>query len=360
MAEQEGLFVRNHFSASAVCLICTTPLADHRPASQPDCPTQPSVAAAITEPQSIVQGGGKATSPHKYHFPRIVLHKKKSLRVPPNMSGPNSTEFQTGNITQMEERELRETISRNDSHKSQGKFMEQVLDWVKQERQRQRDRASKREARKAEKKGQNVSQHLTDLQEQIEKPTEVEEIPIPRGVDPGYKSLVDSVVTGSPESTTSEVGANAESLNRLEMIANAGLAASTSPRVDVPTTNPPKGVLSRRTSRKALHPHSRTVSYGSDTDYTAEGDVLVPECEVTLGAPEKIGWDTFKEEVLKLTHTLRCKGWRRVALERYKELEVKRISGALTNAVYTVFPPQVEEANKTSSIISLASRKRPV
>jgi choline kinase len=71
----------------------------------------------------------------------------------------------------------------------------------------------------------------------------------------------------------------------------------------------------------------------SDTEYASDGDALVPGCEEWLKIPEEIGMDGFKREVLKLTHTLRCKGWRRVDLERYKEVGISRISGALTNAV---------------------------
>ncbi|KAF8473445.1 kinase-like domain-containing protein, partial [Kalaharituber pfeilii] len=97
-------------------------------------------------------------------------------------------------------------------------------------------------------------------------------------------------------------------------------------------------------------PHSRPATApGSDTEATADGDVIVPECEVTLGTPEKIGWNEFSSEVLKLTHTLRCKGWRRIALDRYKELEIKRISGALTNVVYMVSPPPIIEEDASDS-----------
>ena len=289
----------------------------------------------------------------------MVPHRK-SLRVPPDIPASKPTEYQTSRTAQVDEREPCEAVPGSSSHKGQAKFMEQVLDWIKQERKHQRDRASKPEVRKAEKKGQNVSQ-LSDLQEQIKQPTDMEEISALGRVDTGHghQNLEGSVITGSPESKTSEFGTSTESLNRLEMIARAGLAASRFSRVDVPTATSSKGTLSHRSSRKALHSYSRSGSYGSDTDYTAEGDVLVPECEVTLGTPEKIGWNTFKEEVLKLTHTLRCKGWRKISLARYKELEVQRLSGALTNAVYTVFPPLMEETNRVSSTVSSTSGRRP-
>lgn len=104
----------------------------------------------------------------------------------------------------------------------------------------------------------------------------------------------------------------------------------------------------------------------SDTEYQ-DGDVVVPSCDVVLdnsktmsyggGASESAtetvtlstskkaekerkAWLTFKNEIVRLAHTLRLKGWRRVPLERGGDIEVKRLSGALTNAVYVVSPPK--------------------
>jgi len=90
---------------------------------------------------------------------------------------------------------------------------------------------------------------------------------------------------------------------------------------------------SHRGSRRNLLGGSGAAAAASDTEYASDGDAVVPGCEEWLKIPEEIGWDAFKLEVLKLTHTLRCKGWRRVELDRYKEVGVERISGALTNVV---------------------------
>lgn len=104
----------------------------------------------------------------------------------------------------------------------------------------------------------------------------------------------------------------------------------------------------------------------SDTEYQ-DGDVIVPSCDVVLdnsktmsysggGAEsstetatlstskraekDRKAWLSFKNEIVKLAHTLRLKGWRRVPLERGGDIEVERLSGALTNAVYVVCPPK--------------------
>lgn len=119
--------------------------------------------------------------------------------------------------------------------------------------------------------------------------------------------------------------------------------------------------LSRHSSTK--HRYLRKQSFSSDTEY-ADGDVIVPSAEVildnskTLGYSggtaesqtnlpnsnkralrEKEAWLRFKNEIVRLAHTLRLKGWRKVPLDRGGDIEVERLSGALTNAVYVVKPP---------------------
>lgn len=102
-----------------------------------------------------------------------------------------------------------------------------------------------------------------------------------------------------------------------------------------------------------------------DSDYFDSIDQLVPSCDVVLDnsktmaysidnadsepenedserrrRKEKEAWTTFRYEILRLAHTLKLKGWRRVALEQHDEIDVQRLSGALTNAVYVVSPPK--------------------
>jgi choline kinase len=98
----------------------------------------------------------------------------------------------------------------------------------------------------------------------------------------------------------------------------------------------------------------------SDTEYHGD-DVLVPNVEAKLDNTKTLAftggltegdetdkakrkdydhWVTFKQDILRLTHTLKIKGWRRIPLERAGEIDVARLSGALTNAVYVVHPPK--------------------
>ena len=122
----------------------------------------------------------------------------------------------------------------------------------------------------------------------------------------------------------------------------------------------------------------------SDTDYI-DGDAIVPSAEVVLdnsktmsygggaaetdadpstlskrAGKEKEAWFVFKSEIVRLTHTLRLKGWRRVPLDRGGDIEVERLSGALTNAVYVVSPPKdLPQTPRNDSSTSLVPHRPP-
>jgi choline kinase len=124
---------------------------------------------------------------------------------------------------------------------------------------------------------------------------------------------------------------------------------------------------------KRRYAHARKLSTGlkrhslisADSDYFESVDQLVPDCEAMLdnsktmayttdtpelepvteksekkARKEKEAWDTFKFEILRIAHTLRLKGWRRVPMDLSEHMDVQRLSGALTNAVYVVSPPK--------------------
>ncbi|KAK4103000.1 kinase-like protein [Parathielavia hyrcaniae] len=157
--------------------------------------------------------------------------------------------------------------------------------------------------------------------------------------------------TNSIESDSSEV-----SLERLQTILDSSMAALG--LTSVSQLGPRLGRKHRNRSSKSL---SRVAS--SDTEWF-DGDVVVPSCEVVLdnsktmaytggksGADDsasissrkdekdKQNWLSFKNEIIRLAHTLRLKGWRRVPLDSGDSISVERLSGALTNAVYVVTPP---------------------
>ena len=88
--------------------------------------------------------------------------------------------------------------------------------------------------------------------------------------------------------------------------------------------------------------HRKLGAVSSDTEYHGD-DVIVPTCDVVLdnsktlsssggiadssndlpalssskrAEKERKAWISFKNEIVKIAHTLKLKGWRRVPLER--------------------------------------------
>ncbi|KAK6352997.1 hypothetical protein TWF696_004986 [Orbilia brochopaga] len=103
----------------------------------------------------------------------------------------------------------------------------------------------------------------------------------------------------------------------------------------------------RRRSSKSLRNYRRVPSSGNLEDFFTtdnEKTILqdVPSCETRLDNSRELSIE-FRAEILRLTHTLKIKHWRKVDLDRGEELVVSRISGALTNAVYKVTPPHVSK-----------------
>lgn len=163
--------------------------------------------------------------------------------------------------------------------------------------------------------------------------------------------------------TPSETSDGAQALDRLEKILADNMVLGDRDK-STPTNERRGSYFPRRraSSIRKLRKGSHTAS--SDTEYQ-DGDALIPTAEVildnskTLGysggaaesdtdlrgggkraAKEKEGWKVFKNEIVRLAHTLRLKGWRRIPLDRGADIEVERLSGALTNAVYVVSPPK--------------------
>ncbi|GKT96382.1 choline kinase [Colletotrichum tofieldiae] len=105
----------------------------------------------------------------------------------------------------------------------------------------------------------------------------------------------------------------------------------------VPQMSPKIG---RRPSARLRKAHSRSLlqrTASSDTDYVGD-DVVVPTCDAVLDNSKTLSysgggkstddltlgnkaddkekaWATFKNEIVRLTHTLKIKGWRRVPLD---------------------------------------------
>ncbi|KAK0717177.1 kinase-like domain-containing protein, partial [Lasiosphaeria miniovina] len=214
------------------------------------------------------------------------------------------------------------------------KLLTQVADWVEREK-------VKRETKKSRK----VRRRSPPVEKAPEKP--VSEVAAAERT---------RARAGSMDSASSEV-----SLDRLQRIIDDSMAALGLDSISH---------LHARIGRKHHKRHSKNPSISrnpvsSDTDFF-DGDVIVPGCDAYLdnskamsyfggqASPtadetasisgrkeerEKHAWTSFKNEIIRIAHTLKLKGWRRVPLDGGEIIAVERLSGALTNAVYVVSPP---------------------
>ena len=175
------------------------------------------------------------------------------------------------------------------------------------------------------------------------------------------KSSSDSTKASRPDigravSSTSATGLNLEKIESL---------ASNRKLVRVPSLIHRQSSEPRPVSLRKLRRQSSAAS--SDTDYQ-DGDAIVPGVEAFLDNSKTLGnlngisdtpddndkstfnrkpsrgdieaLNEFKYEIVRLTHTLKVKGWRSVSMGRSADIDVERLSGALTNAVYVVTPPR--------------------
>jgi choline kinase len=223
------------------------------------------------------------------------------------------------------------------------RFVAQVTQWLEAERAK---RAARREKKKTRTRGHGHAQAHAEVHEH-------------EGAT-GTKPR--SMSHGSDDSTTS-----LEKLQQIleDNIATAGhepIAANDSSATATSTPRRPSYVHTGSKRRASLY---KKLGLGSDVDKAEQEDEVthvdvtldntktmsytggaedISDGTVTPGAStrmveEKEAWATFKLEILKLTHTLHVKGWRAFPFHYSNKIEVTRLSGALTNAVYVVTPP---------------------
>jgi choline kinase len=214
-------------------------------------------------------------------------------------------------------------------HKLDGateRLLGQVVDWLEREKVKKEHKKSRKHSHTLRRKSPANSVSVP-----------ASESPRPRG---------DSIGSDSSE----------VSLDRLQRILDDSMAV-----LGLNPTSALGARLGRRHRKRSSRNLLRTAS--SDTEWV-DDDVLVPSCDAVLdnsktqaytggqaGADDsaslssrkeekdKQNWILFKNEIIRLAHTLRLKGWRRVPLDSGECISVERLSGALTNAVYVVSPP---------------------
>jgi choline kinase len=296
------------------------------------------LAVSIAEPESISPLIQPLDGQPKRQFTAGVA-KRLSGRPPPtsthgSISSQKSIEDLPAAAMDESQTSGHKPIQRHHHHSKHDRLLSQVAEWLQAEK-------AKHAARKATKHSTSTAT-LPDERDGA---------------------------TLRPSSQSSD--SSTLSLEKLQRI----LENNMSEFVPSPSASPMLGA--QRSSNASRRSHSKTLmrTASSDTEYY-DGDVIVPSCDVVLdnsktlsytgGAvlsasdanlvgtskraeKERKAWSTFKEEILKLAHTLRLKGWRRIPLENGDDIEVERLSGALTNAVYVVSPPKKLPLPKSGS-----------
>ncbi|KAL8927312.1 MAG: hypothetical protein Q9208_002489 [Pyrenodesmia sp. 3 TL-2023] len=254
-------------------------------------------------------------------------------------------------------------LSRPGHHQHANQILSQVRDWLWHEKARASKRKSETHA------GHSKHGSATGLVKSL--------------VDKAHNSASGHHL-GHHRRQSSDASDQALALKELERILSNNLQLEDDNQTVTNDRKPSIG-MRKGSIRRVMRKKSTNIS--SDTDHYQDGDIRVPSAEVILdnsktmsyngGAAssqldladsgkkakkEAEAWLQFKNEIVRLAHTLRLKGWRRVPLDRGADIDVERLSGALTNAVYVVSPPRdVSQLlpNAQNSTISLTSKRPP-
>ncbi len=101
----------------------------------------------------------------------------------------------------------------------------------------------------------------------------------------------------------------------------------------------PQGASSRNSSRPPLISRKSGNRIKRKTSsHALTPDDEIPSCSIIID--NRLPQDYFQQDVLEAILTLRIPKWKSVDMSQAPELTIDRISGALTNAVYSVSPPQ--------------------
>ncbi|TAQ83169.1 hypothetical protein B7494_g8509 [Chlorociboria aeruginascens] len=299
----------------------------------------PAKFVSIAEPEDISSVANSGSDDNQ-RIKQFNAGVGKRLTGRPSMTSPNSSRMSLlsqgsidENVSSDAPAAPQERRHRPQHHHHHEKLLTQVAEWLQAEK-------AKREARRSKKRSS--------------KENDPDMVPEEKNED-----IYPRQRTSSQGSDSSAI-----SLDKLQRILEDNMASFGPESLPSPSLVPrrPSHLVSRRRSS------ARTLRgfASSDTEYQ-DGDEVVPSCDVILdnsktmsyvggnadspnetvtpttskrAEREKKAWLTFKGEIVRLAHTLRLKGWRRVPLERGGDIEVERLSGALTNAVYVVSPPK--------------------
>ena len=258
-----------------------------------------------------------------------ILHQPS---VMPSLDGQSSARHEDQDHTSLKEDPQQELLS-------------QVYEWLHHEKTRRQNRkARKSEATSYAPPEDDAPASASDVP--LEKPSSS-----PSSSESSFsldklEKILLQYATTRPESAVSTAHRHPvkkQSRRRLRGLRRG--SASESELTDAEA--PPPGV-------EAYLDNTKTLAYtgGGAVEENADSSASVKQSK------EAEAWTIFKSEIVRLVHTLQLKGWRKVPAELAGDIEVVRLSGALTNAVYVVEPPKNLPPPKSDSN-TLVSRKPP-
>jgi choline kinase len=262
------------------------------------------------------------------HYPASISGKRLSGRPSIEHMGSFKSQSQSGEGNPSLNSLLSDSSTDANHHAhTHERLVKHISSWLKSERSR---RASRKAKRKAAKDARHSGEPKDDTKDQLDVPQNS------RGrsdSDSSDGSVALDQLAGILERTMNMTPADAKKKVSHVRRMSIGLKRHSAVSVDSDYFDSIDQLVP---SCDAVLDNSKTMAYSVD-DADSE-----PENEVSekRRRKEREAWTTFRYEILRLTHTLKLKGWRRVAMEQHDEIDVQRLSGALTNAVYVVSPPK--------------------
>jgi choline kinase len=250
-----------------------------------------------------------------------ISGKKMTGRPPPSQSNSSTELARKISSLNLSSSEQIDTSSQDSQQTDAKRILTQVAEWLHHEK-------TKRLKRKTRKKRRHVEKSVA-----------------PDEVDNDDEDDDDDA--SAPDRPTGDSDFDLGSLESIlagYMKTSAGSTPRLLPRS--PNILGRKGSLAKKFKPQSLPPQS------SDTEFFGD-EVLVPNVEADLDNSKTMAyagggadtdcseksrkkdqkhWDTFKQDILRLTHTLRLKGWRRISIDHGGELDVARLSGKRTDA----------------------------
>lgn len=242
----------------------------------------------------------------------------------------------------------------DNSHHHIGTILDEVTAWLKEEKKKKKARKAKKKAKKGLHKNFHLHRHddeadgeLTDrsIRSSASSDSSLDLGRLESILQKGMRSGVDlgsgGILPASPSSTNlRRIGSRSQRINRRASTLKPSDTEIRDDEIHVPGCD-------------AILDNSKTFSKSA----AAVSQVDTNKSE-TDGAREP--WPQFKHELLRITHTLKLSRWRHLPMSMSTNIHVERLSGALTNAVYVVSPPDGYDPNNIGDGKRHTERKYPL